>query len=130
MAGDVDDVVDPAHDRQIAVLIEEPAVAGQVEPGIPREICADEGSVVFVQRRQASGRQRQLDGDGAILAAGDVGPGLVEGTDVVPGHRLRRGARLDREFLDAERVRGDGPASLRLPPVIDHRDAQLLLRPP
>src|SRR6516165_10244950 len=36
---------------------------------------------------------------------------------------------LDRQTFDAETVGGDRPASLGLPPMVDDRDAQLLLGP-
>src|SRR5205823_5548202 len=72
MAGDVDDVVDAPHDREVPVLVEEPAVAGQVEAWIPGEVRALEGGVVVVERGQASGRKGELDGDGAVLAARNV----------------------------------------------------------
>ena len=38
VAGDVDDVVGAPHHEQVAVLVEVPAVAGQVPAGIAREI--------------------------------------------------------------------------------------------
>lgn len=44
-------------------------------------------------------------------------------------HRAGGRAGLDRQGLDAEAVGGDRPARLGLPPVINHRDAELLLRP-
>jgi hypothetical protein len=34
MAGHVDDVVDAAHDEQIAVVVDEAGIAGQVVPGL------------------------------------------------------------------------------------------------
>jgi len=77
---------DATHDRQVAVLVEKTTVAGEVVARIPGKVRALEGLVVRIERRQASGRQRQLDGDRAVLAARHFLASLVEDPHVVAGH--------------------------------------------
>ena len=129
MSGDVDDVVDAPHDVDVAILVPEPAVASQVVAGKARQVPAPVSLVVAPHRGKRSGRERQADGDASGLPGSDVVALVVDNAHVVSGSRLRRRAGLHREKLDADRVAADGPARLRLPPVIDDRDAQLLLRP-
>ncbi len=54
---------------------------------------------------------------------------MVEYPHVVAGHRLGGRTRLDGEPLQAQRVGGDGPPGLGLPPVVDHRHPELVLGP-
>jgi hypothetical protein len=118
--GDVDHVVDPAHDIEVAVGVTEATVAGDVVAREGREIGPDETIVVVPQRRQAPGGQRQLDGHRALGAVRHLlARTRVEDLHAVTGHRLRRRTRLHRQVLDAEAVRHDGPSRLGLPPVVD-----------
>ena len=67
VAGDVDDVVGAAHDEQVAVRVLEAGVRGLVVAGELGEVAFLEALVLLPQRRQAGGRQRQLDDDRAHL---------------------------------------------------------------
>ena len=129
MAGDVDDVVGARHDRDIAVLVDHPGVAGLVVAGEGREIAADEAALGVPQRRQRARRQRQPDRHRAELARRQRLAGLRQDPHVVARHRHRRRAELDRQQLDPRRVRRDRPAGLGLPPVVDHRHLELPLQP-
>src|SRR5258708_12812810 len=64
MTGGVDDVVSPRHHPDIAVRVDEPGVGGLVVAGIFGEIGLLEALVGLPQRRQRTGRQRQLDYEG------------------------------------------------------------------
>src|SRR5437660_338001 len=55
--------------------------------------------------------------------------GAPERARVRTGRRTRRRAGDGGKPLDAAAVRGDRPAGLGLPPVVDHRHAQLRLGP-
>src|SRR5205823_2257855 len=54
---------------------------------------------------------------------------LTEHAHIVARDRLGAGARLHRQHPQPDAVHPDGPAGLRLPPVVDHRNAELPLRP-
>ena len=128
--GDVEDVVGAAHDEQVAVLVEVPAVAGQVVAVERRQVRRDVAVVVAPQGREgaqaASVGVRQM----APSTPGSTGvPFSSRTVDRIPGHRHRRGARLDRQRLEAPQVGGDGPPGLGLPPVVDDGDAEPVGRP-
>ena len=129
MPGDVNDIVDAAHHEQVAIGVEVPAVAGQVVARVLAQIGRFEPGVVAPQRRQGAGGQRQPDADRALFSG--LAPGAVDVQDlhVVAGHRYRRRARLQRKLLHPNRIGGDRPAGLGLPPVVNHRDAQLVGSP-
>src|SRR5260221_14002679 len=113
----------------MAVIVVITAVSWEVITGITNEVRAFKGRFVLVEGGRIARRPRQLDGDGPALSARRVVALLVENAHVVAGHGLGGRARLDRKRFDAERVRHDRPARLGLPPVIDDRNAQALLRP-
>jgi hypothetical protein len=127
--GDVEHVVGAPHDVEVAVLVDHPAVTGEVVAVVHREVAGDVALVVLPQGRQGAGRQRQLDGDRALVAGRHRLAGVVEHLHVVAGHAHRRRARLDRHRLQAAQVRRDRPAGLGLPPVVDDRHAEHLAGP-
>ena len=129
VAGDVDDVVGARHDVGVAVGVDEAGVGGRVVAREVDEVARAEALVVVPQRRQAAGRQRQLDGERA-RSAGRHGLALVvQHLQVVARQRHRRRAVLDGELTQTDRVAADGPARLGLPPVVDHRHLELCLGP-
>ena len=129
MTGDVNNVVGASHDVEVAVLVSVAGVRGFIIPGKFVQIGFDEPVVSVPQRRQARRRQRQLDADRPDSAV--FYPFIVRPQDVhVPARRrLGRRARLDRKFVQANAIGGNGPTGFRLPPVIDHRHADLFLGP-
>ena len=54
---------------------------------------------------------------------------VVEHLDVVAGHGGGRRTAFHRQQFQPKRIGGDRPAGLGLPPMVDHRHADLLLRP-
>ena len=129
MARDIDDVVGAPHDEDIAVGVDEAGIRGVVEARIGGEIGFDEALLGLPQSRQGAGRQRQLDHDRAHRSGRHGPPALVDALHVVARHRHRRRARLHREQLEPERIADDRRAGLGLPPMVDHRHLQDVLRP-
>src|SRR5450755_3854649 len=129
VAGDVDDVVGAGHHEHVARIIDVPSVGGLVVAGERRQVGLQEAFVGVPQRRGGAGRHRQLDRQRARLARWELSPVGVQHPEVPAGHRARRRARHHRQQLDSDAVGGDRPPGLGLPPVIDHRHAELLLRP-
>src|SRR5262252_4613533 len=121
MTGDVDDVVGAAHDEKVAVHVTISGICGFVVTREVREIARSEAGVGIPQSRQAARRQRQLDCDIAELTLGDGMTPIVEDAHLIAWHWQRRRAALDREPAKPDRIAGDGPACLRLPPVVYHR---------
>ncbi|MEY9610320.1 hypothetical protein ABIF21_003194 [Bradyrhizobium elkanii] len=54
---------------------------------------------------------------------------LVDDVDLIARHRHRGRAVLDRQLAEPDRIAGDAPSGLGLPPVVDDRHLQLLLGP-
>ena len=129
MAGNVDDVVGTAHDVEIAIGVLEARVGGLVVAGKLGEITLLEALVLLPQRRQAGRRQRQLDHDRAHLIGRQRAAGFVDDVDLVAGHCDRRRAVFDRQHAEADRVAGDRPAGLGLPPMVNHRHVEDALGP-
>ncbi len=129
VAGDVDDVVGAGHDVDIAVLVHVAGVRGRVVAGKLLQVGRLVALVIVVERRQGSRGQRQLDADGADLAPLHLLAGLVEHPHVPAWHRHGRRSRLHRQLLQTHAVRGDRPAGLGLPPVVDDRTVQRPHRP-
>ena len=129
VAGDVDDVVHATHDVEVAVLVLVARVAREVVVRVLREIRRLVARVVVPEGRQATGRQREPDRERADLARGHLVVVLAQRAHLVAGHGLRGRAGLHREHPEADAVGGDRPARLGLPPVVDHRHAEVLARP-
>src|SRR5215468_3949285 len=90
VASDIDDVVDATHDVEIAVLVLEARVAGQIVAGMALEVGTLVPRVVVPERRETAGRHGQPDGDGADLPRGDLLVRFVEHAHVVARHGLGR----------------------------------------
>ena len=129
MPGHVDDVVDAAHDVEVAVVVLVAGVTGQVETGVARQVRLPVAVVVVPERRQAAGRQRQFHDQGPDPAGGQFVPVLAEHPHVVARHGPRRRPRLDRQGAEADAVGGDRPPGLGLPPVVDDRHPEAVARP-
>src|SRR6185369_16010375 len=129
MSGDVDDVVRATHDPKVAVFILESGIGGLVITWITIKVRLDILRIFVPKRRQTSGRQRQLDYDVADLVISYLRSFIIEHANVVTRNRFATRAGFDRQQLEANAIRADGPSSLRLPPVIDHGHAELSLRP-
>ena len=129
MPGHVDDVVDAAHDIEVAVVVAKPGVSREIEPRMLRQIGPEKAFVVLPQRRERSGRQRQPDDQPADLVRSGFLAGIGEHADVVARNRTRRRSGLHRQQAKAGAVRDRGPAKFRLPPVIDDRYMQPVSRP-
>ena len=129
VAGHIDDIVGARHDVEIAVLVLVAGVARLVIAGEGGQIFLDEGGIRAPDARQAGRRQRQLDGNGAKFARGFRRAVLAQDVDLVSRHRHRRRPELHRQRLDPHRIGADRPSRLGLPPVINDRNAKLVLRP-
>ena len=129
MSGHVDDVVGATHDRQVAVGVLEPGVGRQVVAGIGAQVRGLVGGLVVPQRRQAAGGQRQLDDDIAGVAGAHLRALVAQDAHIVARYRHRARSRLDRQHAQPHRIAGDRPSGLGLPPVVDHRHAELLFGP-
>ncbi len=129
VAGDVDDVVGAGHDVDVAILVDIAGVGGLVVAGESLEIGREIAVVGVPERGEAARRHRQLGAEGADLAGRQLVAAFIQHAQVPAGGGLGRRAVLDRQDFDAGIVRRDRPAGLRLPPVIDHRHAELLLGP-
>ena len=129
VSGDVDDVVGPGHDEHVAVLIDVARVCGLVEAGELGQVGVDEPIVRLPERWQRRRWHRQPDAQGADFACGELLRVGVEYRQVPSGRRVARRAGNDRQHFDAEAVGHDPPTGLGLPPVVDHRHAELFGRP-
>ena len=129
MARHVDHVIGARHDVKITVLVHIARIARLVIAGEMRQIGLAEPILGIPQRGQRAGGQGQPDGDGAKRAGGDRVPRLVKNLHVIARHGHRGAALLHRQQFDAKRVCGDRPAGFGLPPMVDHRHAQLTLGP-
>ncbi|MCY1284327.1 hypothetical protein D9M70_332260 [compost metagenome] len=129
VAGDVNHVVGAAHDVDEAFLVDIAAVAGVVVAGEGPQVGLQVARMVVPQGLRATGRQRQGDGDGALLVRSERVALLVQHLHVVAGHRAVGGAETHGMAVQAGAGRGHRPAGLGLPPVVVHRLAGQLLQP-
>ena len=132
---DVDDVVGAAHDEDIAVGVDVSGIARRVEArerieirlAEPLEASPDAGE--RARRQRKAQRDVPLGRSAARAGAGDIPALAVEDAHVVARHRHGGGAGLGGERLEPDGVRADRPAGLGLPPVVDDRHAEALVRP-
>ena len=132
MSGDIDDVVGAGHHVDVPVGVDEPGVAGLIETGEGSHIGPHEVVVGLPEGLQGAGRQRQFDRqrtDFARRELSHIRRFRIEHADIPAGYGPRRRAVLDRKPPDTEAIRGDRPASLGLPPMVDDRDTEMLLGP-
>ena len=129
MAGDIDDVVRPRHDVGVAVVIDVSRVGGFVVTRKLGKVGFDETLVRPPERRKRAGRQRQLHNQSADFTGLGWLRIRVDNSHVPAGYRFRGRAMLDRKLLDPQAVGANRPAGFGLPPVVDHRYAEMFFRP-
>ena len=66
MAGHIDDIIDPAHDEDVAVLVDETRIAGGVVAGIFFVIGVATALVGVPQGGEGAGGHRQFHRQGAF----------------------------------------------------------------
>ena len=127
---DIDDVVGAAHHVDIAVLVEKAGIGRLV---VAREIRRDSFRACAHPPATASGRQPGGKGSFTTIEpmvfGGHGRRGLVDDLQVVARHGHGRRAVLHRQEAKAERIAGDAPAGLGLPPMIDDRLPRGCARP-
>ena len=65
VTGHVDDVVGAGHDKNVPVFVDVTGIGGLVVSGELFQVGFDVSLIVVPERGQCSGRQRQLDDEGA-----------------------------------------------------------------
>ncbi len=88
-----------------------------------------EAVIGIPERRQAPGRQRQLDHDIAERAGFHRVARVVDDLHVIAGEGNRRGTVFYRQEAETQWIAGNGPSCFGLPPVIDDWDLQRPFRP-
>ena len=121
MAGDVEHVVDAAGDPVVAVLVAAAAVAGEVEPGIAREVGLAEARVIAPDRPRLAGPGAPEAEVARHAVAVELLALLVDQHRLDAEERQRRRAGLGRRR--AGQRRDQDAAGLGLPPGVDHRAA-------
>ena len=129
MPGDIDDVVGAAHHPDIPRLIHHAGVAGAIPAREVGQIGGAVALLVFPQRRAAARRQRQADRQVAALSRRQQFPVVIQRVQVMARAGASAGPRLERKQPVLAEAGGDGPARLRLPPVVDHGLLQHIGRP-
>ena len=130
VAGDVDDVVGAAHDVDIAVLVDDSR-----HPRCCSSRDRPRGRLPGSARPPARGSAAHPGGSGSLMtmapmvSGGDRLAAFVQHLEGIARHRHRGRAVLDRERSEPERVAGDRPAGLRLPPMVDDRHLRGCPRP-
>jgi hypothetical protein len=122
MAADVDDVVDAAHDPEVAVLVATRAVPGEVEPGEALPVALFEALRILEDRAQHR-RPRPLQHQETAFVRLHRLAGGVDDVGFHAEERQRAGAGLRRRR--AGKRRDHDAAGLRLPPGVDDRAALL-----
>ena len=119
----VDDIVGAPEDEDIAIRVDRSRIRRVVIARERHEVALAHAPIVVPKRGQAARRHRQFDHQRAHGAVGRRVAGFIEHLQGVARHRHGRRARLDRQHPEPHRISGDGPARLRLPPMVDHRQA-------
>jgi hypothetical protein len=63
VSGRVDDVIEPGHNIEVAILIEVAGIPGGVVPGCGGQVFLDKGLVVVVEGKHKGRREGQFDAD-------------------------------------------------------------------
>ena len=129
VAGHVDHIVDATHDIDVAVRVPMAAIPGEVEAGVAGPIGIDIALMVAPNGGEGARRQRLLEDDGALFAGAKLAAVLVQDAQVVTRGRQGWGAGTGLHQLHPGEVGADGPAGLRLPPMVDDGNAQVLPQP-
>ena len=121
VACSVDDVVEPGHDIEIAIFIEEACVSGDIVAGRLAHILVHEGLIVPIESGHKGGRERLLHANSSqTVALFYLFILLVQNLDVEARHRLRAAPRLAREPVQILEVATHYPSRLSLPIVVVH----------
>ena len=129
MAGDIDHIVGARHDVEVAVLVNHPRISGFIVAGEGFQIGLFIALFGLPEGRECARGQRQFDGYCTQFPRGQLMAVIAKDLHVVARHGHGGRAEFGRQFLDPQRVGGDGIAGLGLPPVVHHRHAELFLRP-
>jgi hypothetical protein len=89
VARDVHDVVDPAEEPEVAVLVDARPVAGEVDVVVPRPVRLAVALVVLVDPAQHR-RPWSLQHEVAAATGTDLGAAFAVDRCIDPGERLRR----------------------------------------
>ncbi len=122
MAGDIDDVVHPAGDPVVPVLVAPAAIAGEILAGVGGEIGRDEARVIAINSAHLPGPTIGDDEVAAGRAVEHAAIGIDE-LDLDTGKRAGRRAGL--EGRRPRQGRDEDAAGLGLPPGVDDRAAAL-----
>src|SRR5687767_3062305 len=88
MSSDIDDVVCPAHNPQVAVFILVTGIGSLVITGVGLEIRLTIRRIVVPQRRKTTRRHGQFDGNVSDLITSYFRAFIIEYANVVAGNRL------------------------------------------
>ena len=120
--GDLDDLVGTAGEEGVAVVVDVGRVAHPVRARDPAPVVRRVALRLAPERRRQA-RERPPDHHDPLLAARQLLAVEVDDRGLDARQRQAGRARLDRHQLDAVRVAEDRAAGLRLPHVVDDRDA-------
>ena len=122
--GDLDDLVGAPGEPDVAVLVDVGGVADVVPVGDLAPVVVDVPLRLAPQGCDQPG-ERPLDPHHALLVDAEGLSVMVDDVRLDPGKRHPGGAGLDREHRVPVRDAEDGAGRLRLPHVVDDRDAVL-----
>ena len=129
MACDIDDVIRPAHDEHIAVMVQIASVPRLIIPRKDVQITLTETRRIAPDTRQTAGWQRHFQRNIALHTGFDRQAFVVENGDFKARHRPGRRAHFGCLQFVTCRVGGNRPTGFGLPPMINDRALEVLLQP-
>ena len=129
VAGNIDHVVCPRHDIDITIFVDHAGVTGFVIAGERGQIGFAVPCLGVPQVWQGARGQWQFDCNSAKITGGQRIAALVQNLHVIARHRHRRRSHFNRQRLNPDRVTGNRPSGFGLPPMVNNRNAQQILRP-
>src|SRR5690606_26937775 len=125
----IDDVISPSHDEEVAILIDISGIRSLIIAWEIGEVALAKALLRGPEVRQAAGRHGESDHDIAQRSRRAWITIIVQNSELTGRHRHTRRAIFHREHAQSQWVMADGRARFRLPPMVDHRHAQLAFSP-
>jgi len=104
MTRSVDDIVGPAHDPEISVVVKKSCISGKVIIEILREICLDIIPVIVPEGGEAARRKREAYYHTTRPPGIHFSPVIIEDPHIKTRHRFGAGSWFYREEISPGQV--------------------------
>ena len=129
MTGDINNIIGAAHHKNITLVIDKAGIRGFVISREFFQIGCQKTLIIVPQRGKRARRQRQFGHQRTDFAGRQRVAVFIDGLQGPARRRFGGRTFFNRKMMQSQTITGNGPAGFGLPPVIDHRNLQVVFSP-